>query len=112
VISACAAGGRWQRAVSLFDEMLSWGIKPDVVSCTALITALGTDGQWERAEKVGAAFLSWACWSGLRLAPTSAVPVVVSCTEMAAQQGPCTGYAVKCPGPTRTPASSSQLAAC
>ena len=32
--------------------MLSWGIKPDVVSCTALITALGTDGQWERAEKV------------------------------------------------------------
>ena len=49
----CAAGGRWQKAVSLFDEMLSWGIKPDVVSCTALITALGTDGQWERAEKVG-----------------------------------------------------------
>lgn len=34
--------------------MLSWGIKPDVVSCTALITALGTDGQWERAEKVRA----------------------------------------------------------
>lgn len=52
VISACAAGGQWQRAVSLFDEMLAWGVRPDVVSCTALITALGTDGQWERAEKV------------------------------------------------------------
>lgn len=44
--------GQWERAVAFFDEMLSWGIKPDVVSCTALITALGTDGQWERAEKV------------------------------------------------------------
>lgn len=38
VISACAAGGQWQRAVSLFDEMLAWGVRPDVVSCTALIT--------------------------------------------------------------------------
>jgi pentatricopeptide repeat protein len=38
--------------VSLFDEMLAWGVRPDVVSCTALVTALGTDGQWERAEKV------------------------------------------------------------
>ena len=53
MISACASGGQWQRAVALFDEMLSWGIKPDVVSCTALITALGTEGQWERSEKVG-----------------------------------------------------------
>lgn len=52
VISACAAGGQWQRAVSLFDEMLALGVKPDVVSCTALITALGADGQWERSEKV------------------------------------------------------------
>ena len=60
VISACAAGGRWQKAVALFDEMLSWGIKPDVVSCTALITALGTDGQWERAEKVGGGGV-WVC---------------------------------------------------
>ena len=38
--------------MSLFDEMLSWQIKPDVVSCTALITALGADAQWQRAEQV------------------------------------------------------------
>jgi pentatricopeptide repeat protein len=38
VISACAAGGQWQKAVALFDEMLAWGVRPDVVSCTALIT--------------------------------------------------------------------------
>ena len=35
-ISACAVGGAWQHAVRLFDEMLDWQIKPDVVSCTAL----------------------------------------------------------------------------
>lgn len=35
--------------------MLELGIKPDVVSCTALISALGADAQWERAERV----VSW-----------------------------------------------------
>ena len=60
VISACAAGGDWQRAVSLFDEMLSWQIKPDVVSCTALITALGADAQWQRAEQVVDWMHRWA----------------------------------------------------
>lgn len=42
----------WQRAVELFDEMMEANIKPDVVSCTALISALGADAQWERAERV------------------------------------------------------------
>jgi hypothetical protein len=45
----------WPRAVELFDEMLERGIRPDVVSCTALIAALGSDAQWERAERV----LAW-----------------------------------------------------
>ena len=53
VISACAAGGDWGRGAALFDEMRArWGIKPDVVSCTALVTAFGTDGQWARAQQV------------------------------------------------------------
>lgn len=51
-ISACAAGGCWERAVALFDEMLEGGVRPDVVSCTALVAALGADGQWQRAERV------------------------------------------------------------
>jgi pentatricopeptide repeat domain-containing protein 1 len=51
-ISACAAGGLWQKAMELFDEMLLHQIKPDVVSCTALITALASDGQYERGERV------------------------------------------------------------
>lgn len=51
-ISACAAGGRWERAVALFDEMLEGGVRPDVVSCTALVAALGADGQWQSAERV------------------------------------------------------------
>jgi len=37
-ISACAAGQQWQRAVALFDDMAGGaGIRPDVVSCTALV---------------------------------------------------------------------------
>lgn len=51
-ISACAAGSVWPRAVELFDEMMEVNIKPDVVSCTALISALSSDAQWERAERV------------------------------------------------------------
>jgi len=27
-------------------------VRPDVVSCTALVAALGADGQWQRAERV------------------------------------------------------------
>ena len=46
--------------MSLFDEMLSWQIKPDVVSCTALITALGADAQWQRAEQVVDWMHRWA----------------------------------------------------
>ena len=51
-ISACAVGSAWPRAVQLFDEMRAANIQPDVVSCTALISALGADGQWQRAETV------------------------------------------------------------
>ena len=50
-ISACATGGEWRRAVSLFDSMLASAIQPDVVSCTALISALAADGQWQHAER-------------------------------------------------------------
>lgn len=62
VISACAAGGAWQRAVQLFDQMLEFQIKPDVVSCTALITALGADGQWKRGSQV----IDWMLSSGVK----------------------------------------------
>ena len=48
VISACAAGGQWQKAVTLFDEMLAWGVRPDVVSCTALITGERWGQGWGR----------------------------------------------------------------
>lgn len=51
-ISACASGGNWARALKLFDEMLFEKIQPDVVSCTALVTALASDGQYERAQSV------------------------------------------------------------
>lgn len=62
-ISACAAAGDWRRAVSLFDEMTGpGGIRPDVVSCTALITALAAGGEADRAEAV----VGWMLANGVR----------------------------------------------
>lgn len=67
VISACAAGGQWQKAVSLFDEMLAWGVRPDVVSCTALITGgLGRPGCLVQAAWVGVLHLRGVCAPPLR----------------------------------------------
>ena len=42
--------------------MLEFQIKPDVVSCTALITALGADGQWKRGSQV----IDWMLSSGVK----------------------------------------------
>lgn len=49
--------------MNLFDNMMAQGIKPDVVSCTALITALAADGQWQRAEGL----VDWMLRSGTHL---------------------------------------------
>ncbi len=60
-ISACAAAGDWRRAVALFEEMTGpRAIRPDVVSCTALITALAAGGEADRAEAVVGWMLSAA----------------------------------------------------
>ncbi|EFJ51366.1 hypothetical protein VOLCADRAFT_57174 [Volvox carteri f. nagariensis] len=62
-ISACAPAGDWSRAVALFDEMTGpAGIRPDVVSCTALITALASGGEADRAEAV----VAWMLANGVR----------------------------------------------
>jgi pentatricopeptide repeat protein len=62
-ISACAAAGDWRRAVALFDEMTGPGaIRPDVVSCTALITALAAGGEADRSEAV----VAWMLGNGVR----------------------------------------------
>jgi pentatricopeptide repeat protein len=62
-ITACAAGADWQRAVALFESMTSHaGIRPDVVSCTALISALGAAAQADKAEAV----VMWMLTTGLK----------------------------------------------
>ena len=62
-ISACAVGQEWQRAVALFDDMVGRaGIRPDVVSCTALVTALASAAQADKAEAV----VQWMLSSGLK----------------------------------------------
>ena len=61
VISACAAGGDWMRAVSIFEEMTESGVNPDVVSCTALVNALASCGEADKAEAV----VKWMLANGL-----------------------------------------------
>ncbi len=62
-ISACAAGQDWARAVALFDDMTARaGIRPDVVSCTALVSALAAAGEADKAEAV----VVWMQKAGLK----------------------------------------------
>ena len=56
--------------MALFDEMLEGGVRPDVVSCTALVAALGADGQWQRAERVVAWMLQVSCCRAFRGSPS------------------------------------------
>lgn len=58
---ACAAGCDWPRALSLFRDMTQAGIKPDVVSCTALMKALASTGEADKAEAV----LQWMLREGM-----------------------------------------------
>ncbi len=72
-ISACAAGADWQRAVLLFEEMSGpAGIRPDVVSCTALISALGAAAQADKAEAV----VTWMLSTGLKPNVRRALPLL------------------------------------
>ena len=61
-IRACAGIKNWTRAVALFEEMAEAGIKPDVVSCTALVNALASSGEASKAE----ALVHWMLSNGIR----------------------------------------------
>ena len=49
IISACEKGGRWQRALALFQTMPEQRLVPDVVGYGAIISACEKGGQWQRA---------------------------------------------------------------
>jgi pentatricopeptide repeat domain-containing protein 1 len=48
LLSTCA-GAQWERARKVFEQMQSNGCAPDVVTYTALISALERGGQWQLA---------------------------------------------------------------
>ena len=48
-ISACARGGRWERALGLLDEMQLKGHQPNLISYSSAISACSKGGCWERA---------------------------------------------------------------
>lgn len=61
--------------MALFEEMVCFQIKPDVVSCTALITALGADGQWTHAQAV----VDWMMRSGVSFPTTTPISTLRVC---------------------------------
>ncbi len=45
------AGGHWEKASELFEQMQTQGCKPDSITYCGLITAYERGGQWRRALK-------------------------------------------------------------
>lgn len=52
LVTALAAASQHQRAESVVQWMLGYGLKPNVRTYTALLTALGNGNQWERAVEM------------------------------------------------------------
>ncbi|CAK0846754.1 unnamed protein product [Prorocentrum cordatum] len=48
-IAACAAGMRWQQALSLLGDMREARLEPDVVGYTTGISACGSCERWQQA---------------------------------------------------------------
>jgi pentatricopeptide repeat domain-containing protein 1 len=52
LISACAKGAQWQRAMAVFEEMKAAGVQPNDITYSALISACDKGAQWQRAMEV------------------------------------------------------------
>ena len=63
------AGAQWQKASDVFEQMQGQGCNPDVVTYTALISALEKGGQWRLALEVSRA--GCCCCCALRLAASA-----------------------------------------
>ncbi|PSC71557.1 nadh:ubiquinone oxidoreductase complex i intermediate-associated 30 [Micractinium conductrix] len=68
---AAAEGGRWEAALSIWDDMQKAGCKPTGHAYAAVISACAAGGQWQRAVALFDDMLAW----GVR-------PDVVSCTAL------------------------------
>lgn len=56
------AGAQWEKAQEVFEQMTAGGgCRPDVVTYTALISALEKGGQWRLALSVSTVFLPAPC---------------------------------------------------
>ena len=42
----------WERALELLEEMRERGLKPDVISCSAAISACEKGGKWQSAVEL------------------------------------------------------------
>ena len=51
-ISILGKSRRWERALTVFAEMRSQGVQPNIYTYSALISACEKGGKWEEAQKV------------------------------------------------------------
>ena len=49
ILALKCAGGQWQKASEMFQQMQQQGLTPDVVTYTAVISAYEKGGQWRLA---------------------------------------------------------------
>lgn len=68
---AAAEGGRWEAALSIWEDMRKAGCKPTGHAYAAVISACAGGGQWQKAVTLFDEMLAW----GVR-------PDVVSCTAL------------------------------
>lgn len=80
-IGACAAGGLWQRAISLLGEMLQDGIVPTVACYSAAINVCAIDAEWMVALRLLAAAAA-ACGGDASIASASNAAVAACATAL------------------------------
>jgi pentatricopeptide repeat domain-containing protein 1 len=61
MLCVLVAGAQWEQAQQVFAQMQSNGCTPDVVTYTALISALDRGGQWQLAYQAFQAMISRGC---------------------------------------------------
>lgn len=52
VISACERGGRLDKALEMYNEMLGLGIEPDLITYSAMVAACEKHGALDKALEV------------------------------------------------------------
>jgi pentatricopeptide repeat domain-containing protein 1 len=76
-ITACGRSGQWQRALSIFENMLRLNVNPDAITYTAAIDACARGGRWVESRDL----LSDMASSGLEVTEIAHTSVFDACAS-------------------------------